>query len=406
MKNYISLFSALFLIANVIWSSPNTMAGNVPAYIHETSETKVITVQSLSHLRLYEVRDDYFLVYEEGTGDTYIFDKTGTLTARLILGEAPEYPITENRIAVKLKDGQQALLDSKGDIIASLDSKVNGLSEFDCGLAVGQAVKKSSFGEGFYYANYGLYVDQKGVIVKPELHIYKSTPSIYNFYRWYNRMELYPLRYGRRLHHDANTSLYGYLDSDLSVIIPFQFTDAHSFSEDLAAVAIEKGYDVLWGFIDINGNWIIPPRYSKEPGDFHNGYAVVEKKNGYCVYIDKNGNICSPEYYAADRFINGYAGIRSDNRSAPSIIDESFSVVQKDLLFGEYKYCEGTNTIFADGMVFSAKFKDLELLLQPEGQYHCDPFYTEITRYFEDYRARGYINMKGEIILKFVETEF
>ena len=140
MKNYISLFSALFLIANVIWSSPNTMAGNVPAYINETSETKVITVQSLSHLRLYEVRDDYFLVYEEGESK-----------ALFIVHElSDENSSKKIRVARKqLSDTLNQLYQSEaiGNFIEGFNQKLCFLSAKDCRRIVSSEGMADGFNE-------------------------------------------------------------------------------------------------------------------------------------------------------------------------------------------------------------------------------------------------------------------
>ena len=45
---------------------------------------------------------------------------------------------------------------------------------------------------------------------------------------------------------------------------------AHSFSEGLAAVSLDK----KWGFIDTKGQFVIPPQFGWV-GDFSDGLAIV-----------------------------------------------------------------------------------------------------------------------------------
>ncbi len=69
----------------------------------------------------------------------------------------------------------------------------------------------------------------------------------------------------------------------------------HPFSEGLAAVSKTNEFgEVKWGFIDTNGNTVIPFQFSNEPGDFSGGRAVIipptpdEFDYGF---IDKKGNV-------------------------------------------------------------------------------------------------------------------
>jgi hypothetical protein len=59
--------------------------------------------------------------------------------------------------------------------------------------------------------------------------------------------------------------LWGYINAKGEIIIPFQFEGAGLFSNDpvLAPAQMANATDPLksWGFIDMKGNWVIPPSY-------------------------------------------------------------------------------------------------------------------------------------------------
>ena len=76
---------------------------------------------------------------------------------------------------------------------------------------------------------------------------------------------------------------------DLSIRIPAQFDEAYKFHQDRALVRIDK----KWGFIDINGNMIISPRFWNA-SHFYNGYSLVKNTFDYFSHpylINKEGEI-------------------------------------------------------------------------------------------------------------------
>ena len=79
---------------------------------------------------------------------------------------------------------------------------------------------------------------------------------------------------------DEKTNRWGFLNSkDHSIIIAPKYMAAYNFSENLAGV---KKWE-KWGFIDIEGNEIIPFKYSYV-SHFQNGIAqVILKNETYCI---------------------------------------------------------------------------------------------------------------------------
>lgn len=85
---------------------------------------------------------------------------------------------------------------------------------------------------------------------------------------------------------------YGYIDTNGDLVIPCEYSNTSSFSEGLAAVQNEDG---KWGFIDTNGDSIIPYEYD-ESSVFVNGLAAVNE-NGKYGFIDTEGKIVVPYEY-------------------------------------------------------------------------------------------------------------
>lgn len=84
-------------------------------------------------------------------------------------------------------------------------------------------------------------------------------------------------------------TLYGYINVSGDWAIPPKFEKAEYFSEGLARV-MHKG---LWGYIDVSGAFAIEPKYFRAE-DFRKGVALVwtwnEEKEGFRVhFIDRTG---------------------------------------------------------------------------------------------------------------------
>ncbi|MDR2088491.1 MAG: WG repeat-containing protein [Clostridiales Family XIII bacterium] len=85
----------------------------------------------------------------------------------------------------------------------------------------------------------------------------------------------------------------GFIDRNGSVAIPARFAKVgfYGFSEGFASAKdAESG---LWGFIDHSGEYVIPPSYSEDPGNFHEGLAWVWHDEEF-AFIDKSGGIAIP----------------------------------------------------------------------------------------------------------------
>lgn len=90
------------------------------------------------------------------------------------------------------------------------------------------------------------------------------------------------------LHYVSGPNRHGFVDQQGVDIATRTFLDAKSFSEGLAAVAVSTldapdggysplGNEVAWGYIDLFGNWVIPPSvHLRDATHFYMGVAVVQ----------------------------------------------------------------------------------------------------------------------------------
>lgn len=111
---------------------------------------------------------------------------------------------------------------------------------------------------------------------------------------------LYPIQYD---------NLYGYINQDGKVVIAPMYHSAGDFSEGLAAVR-EHG---LYGYIDIYGNYVIQPQYHFAY-EFHEGFARIQN-DSVTYFIDRTGrNLLPFKLKDADDFKDGLARIATYTR--------------------------------------------------------------------------------------------
>ena len=388
-------------------------------YIHETPNTKTFIVSDLGKLSFGPYSEGYIIVSEDNTLDVHIFDSTGTNTGNY------RARLSSDGQSRKVSDGVIVdLLESDTFIYAAID--VTGkelfrenrrITDFEDGITLRTQTVADKVAK---------YLDKRGQIVFPA-----SNSNIY--LSWMHQGNLFPLSCGRRKVLVQNSSpyddvdatpSYGYLNENYKLVIPAQYAEAMDFSEGLAAVCNYRGDQPYWGFIDTDGKMVIQMMFSNKPGNFYNGVARVTKNNGKVVYINKEGKVISPEYYGATDFSHGYALVVTENngRFSRQIIDTSFETIRiVDDDIDPYFYTDAKS--FPQKMPLSyavTKYKGYsndfhseynnyitgELLFKTDSNTKIGPINT-ITWYSNSKtKEKGLINTKGEIILKFVESEF
>ena len=383
-----------------------------PKYpIHQTDDTKTITVNNLDNIRLGDCRDGHFVVTDGSTKKTMIFDNTGKQTGELEIRSG--LPIfSEGAALTYLPDNKCVIIGYDGNVLKVLGDDFGSLikpgfykrapDKFVDGLAVIQDNQQKF-----------RFIDTKGNILSPTLGIHQGCIGSDDIF---TPISPRPLVNGRRAYKDLANGLYGYINEKCEVVIPARFLNALDFSDGLAAVMIKDDNVEKWGFIDTAGNFVISPIYSYKPGDFHEGFATVSKKTGKIVYINKKGEVVSDEYDSAGCFTGGYAVVNHpSNGNALRVIDHDFSVVKElthafrfnlhGSLLTPKCYLPGNDMIYR-GVNDGTFSPTLEWLYTKTG-----PFYEDVT-YYDTYNRsaktgeKGYINRQGEIIVRFIESEF
>jgi len=111
-------------------------------------------------------------------------------------------------------------------------------------------------------------------------------------------------------------SKYGFLNKKGKVAIEARYEYTRDFHEGLAAVLVADSNvsnKQRWGYIDTSGKLVITPHILTEPGDFHDGVAIVLPEKSPCwKVIDKSGKIVGtlPFGYIvcfSERFYEGVA---------------------------------------------------------------------------------------------------
>ena len=330
--------------------------------MHKTSSTKCFHVTSIGSLKAGVYHNGYCVVLESGIHKAHIFDADGNETGSLRALNISDFKDGKRAVAL-LESKRWAIVDTKGTIIKELDSKLDEYTH-------------PVFKNGYYICKYAN-------IYTPDV-CYNSNGEIVD-------MEL------------TKTVSDKWVESG-------RFVAIHDFSEGLAAAAVLDGSAKFWGFVNEQGTFVIPPKFSNEPRDFHEGYAGVQKKDGSWCFINTEGKVCSEDYGYVDRFFEGYALIKKKGES--STFDKSY-VLSKDFeivaqtawsMAGlDFNYSNGTIQR-GDGKIFSPKG---EVILDHDSTLESideGPALTSINE--NGNRHPVYVNLNGEIVLCFEENEF
>lgn len=232
--------------------------------------------------------------------------------------------------------------------------------------------------------------------------------------------EVYSLVEGVRCFKDPDTDKWGYCDANMNIVVPAKLRDAGAMHRGLAQA---QNSDGLWGFVNKSGAWAIQPQFSIPPGAFKGPYARVYDRQGVTYFMDQNGKFAwknpNPQDTKCHEYLpEGYCIWTMYNDSiAPAyapihIVDASFNkvgVIDRRVIdmdpsgeavssnaqwFQWYQHYE-TN------MLFDWK-GNLLLKFDGNGVFSdgiCSAYIDNIGNLF-------YFNEKGEIIVKFEDTQF
>lgn len=168
--------------------------------------------------------------------------------------------------------------------------------------------------------------------------------------------------------YDEATDKWGYIDVNGQWVISPQFDSADIFRGDYAAAYINSP-DTAWGIIDREGNWVVPPEYYVDSGydgwtyggldigvyylwknnDIEGGMGFFDVRSGYF-----SGLVFQEELSFWGREDCPLVGVVLDGR--PCYMDRTNGSVAfflpDELSFGEYgqpsDFCDGFVCVFAD----------------------------------------------------------
>jgi len=153
-----------------------------------------------------------------------------------------------------------------------------------------------------------------------------------------------------------NNDLWGFIDRQGDWRIPPSFRNVRSFSEGLASACVEgeKGKSA-WGYIDQDGSWLVEPAFGNA-GNFSGGYAPVAdrwdrsiKYSGW-KYIDRSGRpVTDQVFWRAGTVVNGKALVVEDPGLTYGLLDPAESEVTS--LESRSLYWTEDSLILPQGMV-------------------------------------------------------
>ncbi len=198
---------------------------------------------------------------------------------------------------------------------------------------------------------------------------------------------------------------WGFIDKDGNEVIPTQYEDCRDFKEGLAGVSI----DTLYGFIDRQGKVVIPLIY-ESVGEFCNGHAKV-KKDGKNFIINKSGEVDSTinaekwncrivnkfectkrEYY----FQEGLAQFKKDGKWG--FIDRREIIIIEPKFETVMNFEAGQASVKFDGK-WGVIDKTGKEIISPTFKSHDIFFRENYIRIVSDGKKFGIVNWDGKYVL-------
>lgn len=373
-------------------SSSSSVGNSKPRYtIHETANTKKMIIRGgASELCPFSCG---VALVNPRYGQWFVIDKQGNKLFELPQGYSPRGETFDNgRLMITsstdlMSDWNIRIIDTKGQIIKDF-GKVKSTSSIIDGVARITLYERSQ--------KKTIYVDSNGNILS------RTLPA----------SKLFRLHDGLRIFgHDtglSTTGPWGFCDAKCNIVIPAQFKNVDDFHNGLAAVQTNDG---LWGFIDKTGHWVIQPQFSNFPSGFEGPYSMVKDKSGRTYFMNKQGEFVWKEGDNTNidirRFLsNGYAIWTFDGARNTALINSQFKV---------HAMIKSDNMWFGNGELvdynenyFQWKWGGAVSLVDWNGNtlMEFDSDYTTFSDGMFNQGRSCYFNDKGEIIIKFEDTQF
>ena len=242
--------------------------------------------------------------FSEGRAEIEKDGKYGYIDENLNIVIEPQYgsgsDFSSGLCAVKKKEGLYSYIDKWGNVVIP-PSVALGL-EFTGEIA---PFSNEENAPGNPFALYG-FINKKGVITIPPRYIV-AIPTEDGYYQVSSKLtqrglvdstgrEIIPPIYDLPIGIGHNNTLFsvskknkfGFVDGNGNVVIPLNYSYASPFAEDYAYVISSKN---RYGYIDRTGKIVIPFKYEGAK-DFQDGIAGVKMKGKWAI-IGKDGQLRS-----------------------------------------------------------------------------------------------------------------
>ncbi len=139
-----------------------------------------------------------------------------------------------------------------------------------------------------------------------------------------------------------------------------------------------KESDQKWGYINIKGDYVIPPQFDNATPFSDNGLAMVLVDSHY-GYVNKKGKmVIAPKFDNAVPFVGGVAVVATED-GAPSLINASGRVIRE---FKEARYIE---MFTPDGLALMLTNDGKFGYINDKGKVVIPPEYSEASTFSEGY---------------------
>jgi hypothetical protein len=199
------------------------------------------------------------------------------------------------------------------------------------------------------------------------------------------------------------TGKYGFLDLNGNKIIPAEYDGFAAFVDGVSRVNKTVDGKTKYGYIDSKGNVILPVVYENAQ-NFRDGWGLI-KKDGNYFFVDKNGNLKEPpgKYDELTEFKSGFAlGKLKGSDITPHTfhyINTKLEIAFSISAWQAYLFWENVAVVSRDNQTYELMNKKGEvfnILLGIETLTFC----TDGMLAIRESGKWGFINDKGDLIVR------
>jgi len=265
---------------------------------------------------------------------------------------------------------------------------------------------------GKYNTSLIIIVDLKGEII----YTHKSNPS--------EKTEIIPISKELFAITDKSrtyTKKYALINNKSELISDYKFQEISKLSDGLIKVlAYSNSFgESKWGFINEKGKTAIDFKFTYEPSDFVNGFAIYKSKSKKFGYINKSGNIViKSDFELASHFNNRYAIVKTEMKFENNVLNQGYKIIDTEgniiHNLGKYKveksFEEYADLKIEDNNMIRIQYKEKRGLLDVNSMIVKLTKFNRINSfnsglalvmfYENNIKYSGYINPKGELLFK------